>query len=124
MPGESGRDLLERIRAKSDVPIIVMSGSVELLGGRRALLESFCEKLEECGAEITEDAAKGSLTDTVADWRAIAARETKPRCLPLPHPSWRNNAWLKRNPWFETDLLPDLRREVRELIGPAPASKT
>jgi uracil-DNA glycosylase len=33
--------------------------------------------------------------------------------LPLPHPSWRNNAWLKRNPWFETDLLPVLRREVQ-----------
>jgi uracil-DNA glycosylase len=29
--------------------------------------------------------------------------------VPMPHPSWRNNAWLKRNPWFQTELLPALR---------------
>ena len=39
-----------------------------------------------------------------------------PASSPLPHPSWRNNAWLKRNPWFEDELLPVLRREVRKLI--------
>jgi uracil-DNA glycosylase len=33
--------------------------------------------------------------------------------LPLPHPSWRNTGWLKRNPWFETDLLPFLKAEIR-----------
>ena len=33
-------------------------------------------------------------------------------CLPLPHPSWRNNAWLTANPWFERELLPRLRREI------------
>ena len=37
--------------------------------------------------------------------------------LPLPHPSWRNNAWLKGNPWFETDILPVLRAEVSRLLG-------
>jgi uracil-DNA glycosylase len=36
--------------------------------------------------------------------------------LPLPHPSWRNNAWLKQNSWFETELLPVLQRKVRELL--------
>ncbi len=36
--------------------------------------------------------------------------------LPLPHPSWRNNAWLKGNPWFETDILPVLRAEVARLV--------
>ncbi|APG47695.1 uracil-DNA glycosylase family protein [Phaeobacter porticola] len=39
-----------------------------------------------------------------------------PQDFPLPHPSWRNTAWLKRNPWFETDLLPVLRARVQELI--------
>jgi uracil-DNA glycosylase len=36
--------------------------------------------------------------------------------LPLPHPSWRNTAWLKKNPWFEEELLPALRRAVDERI--------
>jgi uracil-DNA glycosylase len=59
-----------------------------------------------------------SLTETVLDWRnALAAPGTR-RVLPLPHPSWRNTAWLKRNPWFETDLLPALRLEVRRHLGP------
>ena len=37
--------------------------------------------------------------------------------LHLPHPSWRNNAWLSANTWFERDLLPELRREVRRLLA-------
>ncbi len=57
-----------------------------------------------------------SLTATVADWRNIWSARQNPRVLPLPHPSWRNNAWLKRHPWFETDLLPVLRAEVRRLL--------
>ena len=43
-----------------------------------------------------------------------------PRVIALPHPSWRNSGWLKRNPWFETDVLPLLREEVRRLVDPAP----
>lgn len=58
-----------------------------------------------------------SLSDTVADWRAILAAQRYPRVLPLPHPSWRNNAWLKRNPWFEAELVPVLRSEVARLVG-------
>jgi uracil-DNA glycosylase len=65
------------------------------------------------------DARGASLTDTVQDWRAIHARETRPRVLPLPHPSWRNTGWLKKNPWFEMDLLPFLRAEIRRRIGGA-----
>jgi uracil-DNA glycosylase len=57
----------------------------------------------------------GSLTDTVRRWREHLARE--PALLPLPHPSWRNNLWLKQNPWFEAEVLPELRRRVRALIG-------
>ena len=48
------------------------------------------------------------VTGAVAAWRDHA-----PGVFPLPHPSWRNTGWLRRNPWFETDLLPDLRAAVR-----------
>lgn len=37
--------------------------------------------------------------------------------LPMPHPSWRNTAWIRKNPWFETDLLPVLRDRVHQLLG-------
>lgn len=56
-----------------------------------------------------------SVSDTVARWREFA--DLRPRVIPLPHPSWRNSAWLKRNPWFETELLPELRSEIARLIG-------
>jgi uracil-DNA glycosylase len=55
-----------------------------------------------------------STTATVADWRRHL-----PRYFPLPHPSWRNTGWLKRNPWFETEALPALRRHVRAAIDAA-----
>lgn len=53
-----------------------------------------------------------SLTATVAAWREHGAR-----VLPLPHPSPRNNGWLQRNPWFEADVLPELKTRVRALQG-------
>lgn len=62
-------------------------------------------------------AAGPSVTATVAHWRALLGRDGAPRSLPLPHPSWRNNAWLKANPWFEAELLPELRIQVRRLLG-------
>lgn len=52
------------------------------------------------------------LTETVAGWRAILMRNEAPRVLPMPHPSWRNTGWLKKNPWFEAELLPVLRAEI------------
>lgn len=60
--------------------------------------------------------AKGSLTETVKGWRAPYER-LRPPVVPLPHPSWRNNAWIARNPWFARDLLPAVRERVRELVG-------
>jgi len=60
--------------------------------------------------------ARSTLTETVAGWRRYAGRDAKPRHLPLPHPSWRNTAWLKRNPWFEEEVVPYLRAEVRKLL--------
>ncbi len=53
----------------------------------------------------------GRVTDRVADWRAHA-----PRVFPLPHPSWRNNAWIGKHPWFEKELLPALRTRIKELL--------
>jgi uracil-DNA glycosylase len=61
--------------------------------------------------------AKGGLTATVRHWREILGTDRRPRVLPLPHPSWRNSGWLKKNPWFEAELLPVLRAEVAALIG-------
>jgi len=51
---------------------------------------------------------KRGLTETVQ-----AYREYLPQYLPLPHPSWRNSGWLKRHPWFEEELVPELRQRVR-----------
>ena len=52
-----------------------------------------------------------NLTETVRDWRQYT-----PLQIPLPHPSPRNNRWLKRNDWFEADVLPYLRRRVKKLL--------
>jgi len=54
---------------------------------------------------------RGTLTETVRAWADYG-----PATLPLPHPSWRNTGWLKRNPWFEAELLPELRDRVRALL--------
>lgn len=58
-----------------------------------------------------------TLTETVRNWRDTWDRSDRPRRLPLPHPSWRNTGWLKKNPWFEHELLPVLRHEVDRLIS-------
>jgi uracil-DNA glycosylase len=54
---------------------------------------------------------RAGVTDTVRGWRRHA-----PAVFPLPHPSWRNTAWLKRNPWFAEELLPALRARVAEVM--------
>ncbi len=61
------------------------------------------------GADVARD-----LTSTVQRWREITAQAAGPVMVPLPHPSWRNNAWIKRNPWFDAELLPWLQQTVRE----------
>lgn len=55
--------------------------------------------------------AAGSVTDLVRRWR-----EFGPERIPLPHPSWRNTGWLKKNPWFGEEVLPHLRGRVRALL--------
>ncbi len=54
---------------------------------------------------------KTGVTETAGDWRTHA-----PDVFPLPHPSWRNTGWLKKNPWFEAELLPELRARVRAVM--------
>jgi uracil-DNA glycosylase len=63
------------------------------------------------------DRVKAGLTETVRCWREyVDCAPGEPRLLPLPHPSWRNNGWLKQNPWFSSETLPYLRVAVRDLI--------
>ena len=57
------------------------------------------------------DQRKKTLTETVSHWRNYW-----PQFVALPHPSWRNNAWLKRNPWFENEVLPALKSRIRSMI--------
>ena len=56
--------------------------------------------------------AKRSMTETVRAWR-----DFPPGVLPLPHPSWRNTAWLRRNPWFDEELAPYVRQRVAEILA-------
>ncbi|PPD24376.1 MAG: IclR family transcriptional regulator [Methylobacter sp.] len=55
---------------------------------------------------------KQSVTDAVGNWRAYW-----PGMVPLPHPSPRNNRWLKQNPWFEAELLPVLRAQISHVLA-------
>jgi uracil-DNA glycosylase len=57
--------------------------------------------------------ARLSVSERVAAWR-----DQPPDRMVLPHPSWRNTAWLRRNPWFEDELLPVLRARVRTILVP------
>ena len=52
-----------------------------------------------------------NVTDTVQGWRAHA-----PQVFALPHPSWRNTAWVRKHPWFEAELLPELRAHVQKVM--------
>jgi uracil-DNA glycosylase len=55
-----------------------------------------------------------NMTEAVRRWR-----EAPPGLFPLPHPAWRSRLWMARNPWFEAQVLPDLRRRVSRTIAPA-----
>ncbi len=59
-----------------------------------------------------------SVTETVAAWR-----EYRPEFLPMPHPSWRSTGWLRRNPWFEDEVVPELRGRVHALLADQPGSR-
>jgi len=61
-------------------------------------------------------ARSASLTETVKNWRHVYCATSAPKFIALPHPSWRNTGWLKRNPWFEMELLPFLKTEIRNRL--------
>ncbi|MEM1365244.1 MAG: uracil-DNA glycosylase family protein [Pseudomonadota bacterium] len=71
---------------------------------------------------LTAEGKRPNLTQTVADWRTHMAPRNDGPCpgaavFALPHPSWRNNAWLKRNSWFEAEVLPQLRKHVSDCLS-------
>lgn len=69
-------------------------------------------------ARLGRPMAKGAgLSEIVRHWRDHAG--ARPYVIALPHPSWRNSGWLKRNPWFGQDVLPAVRQEVRRLTQTA-----
>jgi uracil-DNA glycosylase len=59
------------------------------------------------GYALNHMLGKAAMTD-----RVRAFREYLPRYFPLPHPSWRTTAWERKNPWFQTEAIPALRRSV------------
>ncbi len=58
-----------------------------------------------------------TLHETVSQWREIHAATG---VMPMPHPSWRNNAWITRNSWFDAELVPVVRAEVRRILEADP----
>jgi len=56
----------------------------------------------------------GAVDAAVRNWRK--GLDLEPAVIALPHPSWRNNAWLRNNPWFDRDLLPVLQDRVARLL--------
>ena len=54
---------------------------------------------------------RSKITEIVKNWKKY-----RPQSIPMPHPSPRNNLWLKKNPWFEVEVLPYLRRRVTQLL--------
>ncbi len=73
------------------------------------------------GWHLEKDQRAGGVAATVQRMAvapgAAAAPRGERRLMALPHPSWRNNAWVKSNPWFEADVVPLLQAEVRRLLA-------
>lgn len=66
---------------------------------------------------LGREASRLGVNATMQAWRRVYQATRSPRIIPLPHPSWHNNKWLKLNPWFESDLLPVLRADARRLLS-------
>jgi uracil-DNA glycosylase len=58
------------------------------------------------------DRTKATMTETVRNFESSG-----PGRFPLPHPSWRSTGWMRRNPWFEAEVLPTLRVSVRSALA-------
>lgn len=57
-----------------------------------------------------------NMTEAVRRWHEAPTMPRLGRLLPLPHPAWRSRIWMARNPWFEAEVLPDLRARVQQAI--------
>ncbi len=62
-------------------------------------------------AHYLRDRRGRNLTETVRAWR-----DYLPAFLPTPHPSWRTIGWAKKNPWFEAEVLPELKQRVAAFL--------
>jgi uracil-DNA glycosylase len=99
---ESGGDVLPEARCAATwhAPLFAQLPNVQLtlLVGRLAQVRYLPDSL-------------GSMTEAVANWRSYL-----PTHVPLPHPSWRTLGWARRNPWFEAEMLPELRRRIARIL--------
>ncbi len=66
---------------------------------------------------VGPDALKADMTTTILEWWRGPTRKSGRPIILLPHPSWRNNGWLRRNGWFEDELVPEMRRVIRETLS-------
>lgn len=60
--------------------------------------------------------ASAGVNENVRNWRMLLDPPKGPPLFALPHPSWRNTGWLRRNPWFEAEVVPALRDRVSALL--------
>lgn len=98
-------------RAGSDLPPPALCATTWRAEVMAALGEMPLTLLIGGAAQRWHLGTRAGVTATVAAWR-----DTAPRVFPLPHPSWRNTGWLKRNPWFAAELLPALRARLTEVL--------
>ncbi|SFU42152.1 Uracil-DNA glycosylase [Nitrosomonas eutropha] len=91
---------------RSELLSYLKSIRLTLLVGQYAQAYSFAKEKEESGRK-----PGASLTENIRAWR-----EFWPDVVPLPHPSPRNNLWLKRNPWFMEEVIPALRERVAVIL--------
>ena len=70
-----------------------------------------------------KDQRKKNLTETVKAWREYKSititKKLTSQIIPLPHPSPRNLLWLKKNPWFEEEVIPELKKFTSPLVNQA-----
>jgi len=93
-------------------PLCAQTWRARFLGSLAGIRVSFLVGSHAQRWHLGPAATTGGVTTTVSRWR-----DCGPDVFPLPHPSWRNSGWLKRNPWFADDLLPAARARLREALA-------
>jgi NADH dehydrogenase FAD-containing subunit len=108
--------------------VLIEAGPRILPGFRESLFAYARQALTNFGVDVTlgRPATKCTAHGVEIDGRYLPAKTilwaagvaaSPLRMFPLPHPSWHNTRWLKCNPWFETDMLPVLRANIRDLLS-------